>query len=41
VLTAADTADTPTMPTWALIATACLLFLTAGRYLSRGSRSHA
>jgi autotransporter-associated beta strand protein len=30
-----DTADTPTLPTWALIATACLLFLTAGRYLSR------
>jgi autotransporter-associated beta strand protein len=35
VLTAADTADTPTMPTWALIATAGLLFLTAERYLSR------
>jgi len=30
-----DTVDTPTMPTWALIATACLLFVTARRYLWR------
>lgn len=37
VLTAAapDTASTPTMPTWALIATASLLLLTAARHLSR------
>jgi autotransporter-associated beta strand protein len=39
VLTAPVPADTPTMPQWALIATAGLLLLTASRYLLRRPHS--